>query len=101
MAPSSPTTEGTAESMAVRLRGFGPMGLVAVALVIAANLLVAPLGSVLVLAWAKLSRTPWRELGFAQPRSWVRVLLIGIAIGVILKLLLKTVVMPLLGLPKS
>ena len=87
--------------MSARLRGFGLIGLVAIALIIAANLVAAPLGSILVLAWARRSRTPWGELGFAQPRSWVRVLLLGFVIGVIFKLLLKTLVMPLLGAPSQ
>ena len=100
MDSSDPTTECTAgDPLAARLRGFGLMGLVAIAHIIAANVLIAPLGSVLVLAWARLSRTPWRELGFAPARSWVRVSLIGIAVGVTFKLLLKMVVMPLLGAP--
>jgi membrane protease YdiL (CAAX protease family) len=78
------------------LRGFGPLGLFAV-LVIAAGQILAPLSAVLVLAWVKLSHTPWREIGYVRPRSWVGGLLIGIAVGVMLKIFLKAIVMPLLG----
>jgi hypothetical protein len=78
------------------LRGFGPLGLFAM-LVIAAGQLVAPLSAVLVLLWAKLSRTPWREIGYVRPRSWIGSLIVGIALGVVLKFLLKMIVMPLLG----
>ena len=51
----------------------------------------------MVLAWASRSRTPWRDLGFVRPRSWPATLVIGVAIGVALKLVMKAVVMPLLG----
>jgi membrane protease YdiL (CAAX protease family) len=51
----------------------------------------------LVLAWVKLSRTPWREIGYVRPQSWIGSLVIGIAVGVVLKFLLKLIVMPLLG----
>lgn len=78
------------------LRGFGPLGFFAV-LVIAAGEIVAPLSAVLVLAWVKLSHTPWREIGYVRPKSWIGSLAVGIAVGVVLKFLLKAIVMPLLG----
>ena len=84
------------DPVAAELRGFGPIGLFAI-LVISAGLILAPLSAVLVLLWAKRSRTPWREIGFVRPNSWMGGLAVGIALGVSLKLLLKSVVMPLLG----
>jgi uncharacterized protein len=84
------------DRFAAGLRGFGPLGLFAM-LVIAAGQIVAPLSAVLVLAWVKLSHTRWCEIGYVRPRSWVGGLLIGIAVGVVLKILLKAIVMPLLG----
>jgi uncharacterized protein len=78
------------------LRGFGPVGILAM-LVIVAGQVVAPLSALLVLAWVKLSRTPWREIGYVRPQSWIGSLVIGIAVGVVLKFLLKLIVMPLLG----
>src|SRR5260370_9368486 len=45
-------------------------------------------------AW---SRTPWREIGYVRPKSWIGSLAIGIAFGTAFKLLMKTIVMPLLG----
>ena len=84
------------DRFAAGLRGFGPLGLFAV-LVIAAGQIVAPLSAVLVLAWAKRSRTPWREIGYVRPKSWIGSLVVGIAVGVALKFLLKAIVMPLLG----
>jgi membrane protease YdiL (CAAX protease family) len=84
---------------AERLRGFGPIGLLAVLIILAGNLIVVPLSAVLVLLWAHLSRTPVRTLGFAAPQSWTRTFAIGIASGFALKLVMKAVVMPLLGAP--
>jgi len=47
--------------------------------------------------WTSLSRTPWREIGYVRPRSWIVSLVIGIAFGIAFKFLMKAVVMPLLG----
>lgn len=85
------------DRFAERLRGFGPTGILAVVVIFAGNLIVAPLTAVLVLFWAKASRTPWREIGYLRPKSWVRTVAIGIAFGVAFKFLMKAIVMPLLG----
>ena len=87
------------DDFAQQLRGFGPVGLLGLVIVLAGNFLVAPLSAVLVLVWARLSQTPWRALGFVAPRSWTRVVAIGIPLGVAFKLAMKAVVMPLLGAP--
>jgi membrane protease YdiL (CAAX protease family) len=59
---------------------------------------VTPLiGAVLVLGWATWSRTPWREIGYVRPKSWIGSLAIGLAFGFAFKLLMKTIVMPMLG----
>jgi CAAX protease family protein len=90
------TPQTSDDRFAAGLRGFGPLGILAV-LVITAGNLFAPLSAVLALVWAKLSRTPWREIGYVRPKSWMGGLSVGIALGVALKFLLKSVVMPLLG----
>jgi membrane protease YdiL (CAAX protease family) len=90
--PGQPADDRFAEE----LRGFGPVGILAV-LAIAAAQILAPLSAMLVLAWTSLSRTPWREIGYVRPRSWLGSMAAGIALGVGLKLLLKMIVMPLLG----
>ncbi len=90
--PSRPMHDRFADA----LRGFRPVGIFAM-LVIVAGQVVAPLSALLVLAWVKLSRTPWREIGYVRPQSWIGSLVIGIAVGVVLKFLLKLIVMPLLG----
>ena len=61
--------------------------------------MLMPVAAALVLLWAHLSRTPWRALGFAHPRSWTRLFALGIPLGIVLKLAMKAVVMPLLGGP--
>jgi len=84
------------DRFAAQLRGFGPVGILAV-LIIAASQIVAPLSAVLVLVWAKVSRTPWREIGYVRPKSWIGSLVGGIAFGITFKFLMKAIVMPLLG----
>jgi len=79
-----------------KLRGFGPLGLLAI-IVIAAGQILAPLSAVLVLAWTRLSRTPWREIGYVRPKNWIGSLAVGITFGIFFKLLMKAIVMPLLG----
>jgi len=79
------------------LRGFGPIGILAILVIAAGNFLFLPLSALLVLAWARLSETPWREIGYVRPKSWVATIAIGIVFGIAFKLLMKAVVMPLLG----
>jgi membrane protease YdiL (CAAX protease family) len=81
----------------VALRGFGPIGILAILVILAGNFVVAPLSAILVLVWVQLSRTPWREIGYMRPKSWIGSIAVGIIFGVALKLLLKALVMPLLG----
>jgi len=87
------------DSVADQLRGFGPLGILAIFVILAGNGLFAPLSAILVLVWVWRSRTPWREIGYVRPRSWIGTLAIGIAFGVALKFLMKAIVMPLLGAP--
>jgi membrane protease YdiL (CAAX protease family) len=84
------------DRFAVKLRGFGPLGILAI-LIIAAGQILAPLSAVLVLVWTRLSHTPWREIGYVRPKSWIGSMAIGIAFGIALKFLMKAIVMPLLG----
>jgi membrane protease YdiL (CAAX protease family) len=81
------------------LRGFGPLGITALLVVLAGNFLFAPLSALLVLAWAQASETPWPAIGFAPAERWVRTVAIGLVFGALFKLVMKAVVMPLLGAP--
>src|SRR3989441_57952 len=98
---SSPTGENeSAVSLAARLRGFGPLGILAMlAIPLVGNYPVPPLGAILVLLWVQWSRTPWRDIGYVRPKSWTRDLAVGVACGIAFKLLMKALVMPLLGAP--
>lgn len=87
------------DGVAARLRGFGPIGIAAILLIFAANLAIAPLGAILVLVWARVAEVPWSDLGFRRPRSWLLTIVGGVIAGVLLKLLVKAVIMPLLGGP--
>src|SRR5437867_11391061 len=93
------TSHTPSSHLAEQLHGFGPVGLLALLIILAGNLLVVPLSAVLLLVWARLSQTPWRTLGFAVPRSWTRTFAIGIPFGIAFKLAMKAVVMPLFGAP--
>ena len=91
------------ERFARRLRGVGPGGIAAIILILATgnvvlpNMISLPVGAILVLAWTSFSHTPWRDIGYVRPNSWVLSATIGVVSGVTLKLLMKSVVMPLLG----
>ncbi|MBC8088230.1 MAG: CPBP family intramembrane metalloprotease [Phycisphaerae bacterium] len=85
------------DDFADRLRGFGPIGLLAIVVILAGNGLFTPLSALLVLLWAYHSHTPWRDIGYVRPRSWPRTIVIGTVFGVALKFLMKALIMPLLG----
>jgi membrane protease YdiL (CAAX protease family) len=87
------------DRVAADLRGFGPLGLVAILVILAGNAIVAPLSAILVLLWARRSHTPWRDIGYVRPRSWARSLAVGVTLGIALKFLMKAVVLPLLDAP--
>lgn len=93
------TEEPQGNDLPARLRGFGPLGVLSILIVLAGNFLVTPLSGVLALIWAWLSRTPWREIGYVRPRSWPLTIAIGMLFGVALKFAMKSIVMPLLGAP--
>jgi CAAX protease family protein len=96
----STATNGDAaasDRFAARLRGFGPLGLLAILIIAAGNFVVVPLSAILVLVWARWSRTPWAGIGYVRPKSWVGDLAAGVVFGSVLKLVMKSVVMPLLG----
>jgi membrane protease YdiL (CAAX protease family) len=91
------------DALASRLRGFGPVGIAAILVILftgnvtVGRFVVLPVGAALVLLWAWRSRTPWREIGYVRPRSWIASAAAGTISGIALKFLLKSVVLPLLG----
>jgi CAAX protease family protein len=87
------------DDVARRLRGFGPLGIIAMLIILFGNMLFTPLSGVVVLIWAWISKTPWCDLGLVRPRNWARTIALGIIFGVALKFAMKAIVMPLLGAP--
>lgn len=88
-----------ADDTAAQLRGFGPVGLAAIVVILAGAVIGPPMSAALILIWARLSKTPWPSLGFRVPRRWGAAIAGGIAVGGILKVFLKAVVMPIFGAP--
>lgn len=97
------TPAPTKDHFAADLRGFGWLGVLAIlAIVLTGNvfvgkMVVVPVGALLVLLWAWRSRTPWRAIGYARPRTWIGTLTLVVALGIAFKFVMKAVVMPLLG----
>jgi membrane protease YdiL (CAAX protease family) len=88
----------TGDRLAADLRGFGPLGMVALLVIIlVGSPAYVPLSAILVLVWVRLSRTPWREIGYVRPKSWTVTVATGLAFGIAFKFLMKAIVMPLLG----
>lgn len=79
------------------LRGFGPLGILAILVILAGNFLLSPLSAIFVLLWVWRSHTPWSEIGYVRPKNWIATVGGGIAFGIAFKLLMKSIVMPLLG----
>lgn len=97
VSPMAVTSGDANDAFAASLRGFGPVGILAILGILSGNLVVVPLTAILVLLWAHRSRTPWSQLGYVRPTSWVRTVAAGAAFGIAFKLLMKMIVMPLLG----
>ena len=87
------------DRFAADLRGFGPVGLGAILVIFLGAIVASGWGAgLLVLLWAYRSRTPWRELGFAPQKGWPLTIAGGVLFGAALKLLHKSVILPLLGI---
>ena len=87
----------TDDLVAERLRGFGPLGILAILVILLGNVLFVPLSAILVLVWVRWSRTRWREIGYVRPSSWTATVLVGVVFGLAFKFVMKAIVMPLLG----
>ena len=82
-------------SWPARLRSFGPAGIVVMIAIPLAG--TAFLSAILVLLWARYTGTPWREIGYVRPKSWMRAVMFAFVFGLAFKLVMKALVMPLLG----
>ncbi len=96
---ATPETKPSKATFSDRLRGWGPIGLIAFLIVVAGILVFMPIAAALILLWKWLSKTSWRDIGFAKPRSLFGAALVGLLLGVALKFAMKAVVLPLLGAP--
>ena len=67
--PMTTASVETSDDFATRLRGFGPIGLLAIVVILAGNGLFTPLGAIPVLFCAHHSDTPWRDIGYVRPQS--------------------------------
>ncbi len=90
------------DRFAVDLRGFGPLGIIAMLVILlSGNIflgnIVVPLGAIMVLLWVRWSHTPWHEIGYTRPKSWIGSLALGLAFGIAFKFMMKAIVMPLFG----
>ncbi|PYY04483.1 MAG: hypothetical protein DMG64_04745 [Acidobacteria bacterium] len=100
--PDESSARTTGDRFAVELRSFGPLGILAILFIlltgnISIGKVVLPLGAILALTWRHLSRTPWHEIGYIRPRSWIGAIVLGIVFGMAFKVVMKAIVMPLLG----
>jgi hypothetical protein len=78
--PAAPGSPGPRRGFAAALRGYGPIGLVAILVIMFSG---APwLGGLLALGWARVTGTPLRDIGFARPRRWLADAALGIVLGV-------------------
>ena len=90
---------GLHDRLAAQLRRWDGLGGLAF-IVIAASLWIAtPVAAALVLLWTWLSQTPLKAIGLVRPGSWTKGLVAGVALGLFEKLLLKSLILPLLGAP--
>ncbi|MEQ1753812.1 MAG: type II CAAX endopeptidase family protein [Micropepsaceae bacterium] len=87
--------------VATALRGAGASGTGVSLFIVALVLLAPPIAAVAVFVWLWLSRTELKLVGLVRPDNWAWVLVLGVAAGVVSKLLLKAVVMPYLGAPPT
>jgi hypothetical protein len=67
------------------LRGFGPVGIITIIVILLTGNLA---GAALVLIWAWVSGTRWRDLGFVRPRHGAIDLIIALVAGVLFKILM-------------
>ena len=100
--PNTPSGPAPDDRFATELRRFGPLGILAILLIlltgnISLGSVVLPLGAILALLWVRLSRTPWREIGYVRPSSWIVSVVVGVLFGIAFKFVMKAIVMPLLG----
>jgi len=95
--------QASEDGFAAELRGFGPIGIIAILAIILSgnivlsNMLVLPISALLVIAWIRVTHTPWGEIGYKRPRKWVVTIISGLAFGIAFKFFMKAIVLPVFG----
>ena len=69
------------QNLAVRLRGFGPVGMLAIAIILAGAMVNSLVAAALVVLWVLLSKTQWPEVGYVRPGNYVVTIAGGVAFG--------------------
>jgi membrane protease YdiL (CAAX protease family) len=93
--------ESSNENLSTELRGFGLPGIFSILLIVltgnvfVGNMIVLPIGAVLVLVWARLSHTPWHAIGYTKPKNWIITVTVGLLFGIAFKFFMKAILMPL------
>jgi hypothetical protein len=88
---------------AAQLRGFGPLGILFILLIVfsgnimLSNMIVLPIGAALVFLWIQLSHTRWCEIGYTKPKNWLTTVCVGLLFGIVFKFVMKAIIMPLFG----
>lgn len=77
--------------------GQKPLGKIVSFILIASSGNVAIIGATLVLIWRKIVKVPFRNLGLYAPKSWLKTIVLGVLLGIFIKLLFATIIMPLMG----
>jgi membrane protease YdiL (CAAX protease family) len=99
-APSSLSAD---DRFAAGLRGFGPLGILAILVIlltgniVLGTMIVLPIGGLLVCLWVRLSHTSWSAIGYVRPGNWIVTLVGGFVFGIAFKLIVKVLMMPLFG----
>lgn len=88
------------DHLATELRRFGPLGIISFLLILLTGTLfidhvAIPVSALLVLLWARLSHTPWKDIGYRKPDNWFLTIAAGMLIGFVLKIMMKAIVLPL------
>jgi uncharacterized membrane protein YjfL (UPF0719 family) len=83
------TNAGQQQNLAARLRGFGLMGLLGIAIIVSGVLVNGLVAATLVVLWVVLSKTPWRDIGYVRPGNYAVTIAGGAAFGAALKLFVE------------
>ncbi|MEH6535942.1 MAG: CPBP family intramembrane glutamic endopeptidase [Psychroserpens sp.] len=70
-------------------------------IIISIGLIMVPIAAILVLIWRKLTKATYKSLGLYKPTRIIKTIVIGVVLGILLKLFSATIFMPLIGYPSQ